>query len=192
MGHLISFLSRIDAVAQLRFDSVCFFLMRRFGLRKPAIRAALYLLHIVGVVVATFHFAVASRLFLASVCLGFAFVWMAVYDFYLDLRHDHAAEEAGAQSLADCACRVHGGIKLALIGLLALTAALLIERDTIDGVMALQGNPHSDAGRKFFLGIAMLSTASLALQYLGRTPMTPPAEKAREHADRSSTAPAQA
>ena len=176
MGHLISFFSRIDAAVQRRFDSVCFFLMRRFGVRKSSIRYAIFTLLIVAVVCGLstqmrYGVASAPRIFID----GF-FILVLLLNQHFTARYDREAEaKPGTVSAADLQTGA-GAWKLGLIVLL------------VNDLLKFRYPPSKYVGAGLTEGQHVFPTfcdvliwLSCFLEvYLRKTPLNPPPEKARE------------
>jgi hypothetical protein len=188
MGYVVSFLSRLDAAVQRRFNSACFFLMSRFGVRKPMIRYALFAL-IIG---CNFSFMFEeTRLNVISTAswwtCGFNVVCMTLLQ-YLSLRDDRRTEKEGLSN--EIERRLFFLLpSLKILGVLSLIQQLIVLKYPPKKYIAA----GLTSGEHLFPTVAMilLGASLLAIFYLAKTPMNPPAEKAREHVGTPQPTPAQ-
>jgi hypothetical protein len=186
MGSLVSLFSRLDAVIQRRFDSIYFFLMRRFGVRKSAIRYALNALAVIaftGDFVSDMRYGVASAL---GVFLGGFFILVLLLQQHMDARDDREAEAApGVASAAD-RDPGHGIWKIVIAAFLFTTLLEFRYPPSAYLKAGLNGGEHifqTICDTVFWL-------AYLASAYLRKTPMNPPAEKEKTSVFDLQTAPA--
>lgn len=173
MKLLASTFSRLDAAVQRRFDSVCFFLMRRFGLRKSTIRYGLHAVAVIGIAAIAVHFASIGQAALAVVISVFLLLLLILQQGTLMLDRD-AEGRPGTRSAAD-AFRYRGRDKLYAV--ITIILAPIIISVFPRHALALLGLIHFDL-------------AELLLMYLAKTPLNPPAEKVWESAFLPQTAPA--
>ncbi len=192
MGYIISLLTKLDAAIQKRFDSICFFLMRRFGVRKSMIR---YMLSAVSII------CIASSAFLGAytttslvVCLILAiYVGIRATFALLFMQHNAMKEDLlaegspGTCSKADA--RADGTFKLFWLGMTCITLGLLLDSIPISSFASILEVRVREA-RMMMSGLVAFLITRLALEYLKKTPMNPPAEKAREHVGTAQPAPA--
>ncbi len=188
MRHLLVPLVWLDTFVQKRFDSICFFLMRRFGIRKSVIRYTfLTTLILATAALLFFGFFWGMRGFswiFANVVMTAMFAWEQ-----RDSKQEDETAEArpGTLSRADRKTPpfVLGALKVMLLYIL-LHHLVLIE------------TPSSEQRRlgwsldqiKFYHLLDMIWGCAFLLKlYLVRTPLNPPPEKARE--DVTTLTPAQ-
>ncbi|MFA5853499.1 MAG: hypothetical protein WC866_00275 [Patescibacteria group bacterium] len=182
MKYVVSFLERADAAIQKRFDSVCFFLMLKFGLKKSVIRYRLQCCctftffgpSLAMLVQARIYGGAAFVLFLLAL-----FAWSDVAQY----EEDREAESRATSILSGSDLRQLASATLLMkCALLAVSLWLLVTavyvRYKIETMVCM-------------LGLSLACFTSLLLLYLAKTPMNPPAEKAREHVGTPQTAPAQ-
>lgn len=175
MGLIAAFFGKLDAFIQKRFDSVCFFLMRRFGVRKSSIRYALNSLIIgayVGDLGGRMRYGLASP---AHVILGGIFVLIMLLGQHFEAKQDREAESRpGVASKSD---QYPSGISKAIAGFFLALECLAFGSVPEDFVKAnlVDGQHYFPAVCSILFWIAFLSYL-----YLRKTPMNPPAEKVRE------------
>lgn len=175
MGFIVLFLTKLDAAIQRRFDSVCFWLMSRFGIRKLSVRYVLFAVSVMSLASLLIsqsvieHVTFGQWLFFITCCT------MLLVRQYYALQDDVAAEQApNSRSKADAK---HGNLQklMAVIMIVCMSLELLFpsfqltDRDITAG-------PHRFPP---LCGLCF-SVSWLALTYLAKTPMNPPAEKERE------------
>ncbi|MFA5853501.1 MAG: hypothetical protein WC866_00285 [Patescibacteria group bacterium] len=173
MSFLFAFFTKLDAAVQKRFDSICFFFMRRFGVRKSMIRYAL---------AAVAAVTLASALVQLGMWYGHPLIFGIIAAFSAlvivveqtnNLGKDHEAEGSiQTASVADIGTDGVAKIACTIIGIVTVTALM-------------------DKPASISLCIGHFFICTLAHEYLKKTPMNPPAEKAREHVGTPQTAPAQ-
>jgi hypothetical protein len=164
-----------DAFVQKRFDSLCFFLMRRFGVRKSSIRYVLY-----GVVICAYAgdlFIKASYGLLSpfSAFIGAFFILILLLSQAGEARLDREAEaKPGMASKAD---RSSGSLAKVACYLFGAFEALHFKWPPSEYVDA--GLTH---GEHLFPTVCSMAfwIAYLAYLYLRKTPMNPPPEKVTE------------
>lgn len=191
MGYIVSLLRKLDAAIQKRFDSICFSLMRRFGVRKSMIRYALSAVGIACASSAAFYGVHATSSTIVAVILailgircGLGLLW-----FQHDVLHEDARVEQspGTRSRADE--YAFGAFKLAWLVLCCAAwcvASGIVSTPLFSRLAAVDDREF----RLMSCGVALFWLIRLALEYLKKTPMNPPAEKAREHVGTPQTAPA--
>lgn len=168
-----------DTFVQKRFDSVCFYLMRKFGVRKSSIRYTLFTVMIVGLVAGFSQSAIVTKKYAPYAIIGA--IWtLLMLDMQRSAAHnDRLAERSPTAKSAED--RLTGSTVMKtwwIISMAMSTCAILgwVPREIFGGL--------ADAGPNVLHPIIMchlLTTmAGLALEYLRKTPMNPPAEKARE------------
>lgn len=178
----------LDRFVQRRFDSTCFFLMRRYGVRKSMIRYALNALFITTLVVRTLSRASYGLLTTADI----VFYPILVLVLLLIQRYE-VAQDRAAESRPGTASKVDRYQELLWVwkgvGLSSI----------IDNVHALSHAPAEflkaglvDGQHRFSSWVSVvLWTTFLLLQYLYRTPMNPPPEKEAERSVMPKPAPAE-
>jgi len=173
MKSLVAALSRLDAAVQRRFDSACFFLMRRFGTRKSTMRYGLKAMFIIGMSGMAVDSARKGDPLIAALLTVILLVLLHLQ--HLTQRSDHAAEESSDGTVQPADPPYSGFDKLfASSGIVFASVATPLRPD-----LALT-----------LIGCVMASLAYLLMTYLAKTPMNPPAERARESALSPQTAPA--
>ena len=188
MGFILAFFSKLDAAVQRRFDSVCFFLMRRFGVKKSLIRYVL----LATIVMAAFAAFAAAFSWGKREPLRFiidaAFILMYLVDQWRSKRSD---EEAEARP---CTVSRTDDVPGMIIDAFKIVSAHLL-------VMGIAGfeTPSTEEVRLRWdrsqitfvhsMGLIWWSTFLLTC-YLRRTPMNPPPESVRESAFSPRPAPA--
>ena len=186
MGPVITFFSKVDAAVQRRFDSVCFFLMRRFGVRKSSIRYALNALLITafgGGLMMEMRYGIASPF---GIFIGSLFILLLLIAQHFGVRDDREAEaKPGTASVADRNAR--GGLWKAIAFLfLLMTLPEFRYPPAAYQKAGLTGNEHVFPT----LCDTIFWLAYLAWMYLQKTPMNPPPEKVVESVGAPQTAPA--
>lgn len=177
MGHVITFLAKLEAAIQRRFDSVCFFLMRRFGVRKSHIRYVLYAL-IIGAYGA--QLAVRTSFGLTSpigVFIGGVFILILLLGQHFEARSDRDAEASpGVASGADKSGNTDGILK-SIVYVLAVLDGLEFKYPPSEFTKA-----GLTDGQHFFPTLCSLVfwISYLAYLYLRKTPLNPPAERQME------------
>lgn len=183
MKVLVKLFAALDRAVQKRFDSVCFFLMRRFGLRKSVIRLSLFIGAIAFSLVGLL--ASAASGFLPPIALfgHLANVLWPAFPMILSWRADRLAESSSAvRSRADLVMpALIGTLKLLFAGLAVWS---LIRLQAITCLPALETAPDLRMLRISPLAELLFCLAVLALLYLLRTPMNPPPEKEKSPARR--------
>lgn len=176
MGSIVALFARIDAAIQRRFDSACFFLMRRFGWRKSVMKFALFGLAVASLLAYAF---LAPRL---GPAMSFASTGAANGACFLlvcqalSWRCDRQAESSvSARSRADLDHPVFGLLKLLFAA--AAVVALLGYAD-VPAAANFLGVPEGILGLMTACEVATC-LSQLAILYLLRTPMNPPPEKER-------------
>lgn len=192
MGYILSFLLAVDAALQKAFDSSCFFLMRHFGTKKSTIR---YGLSTIGVLAWGFSifFSVQAT---SSAWVGFFLMYYGIRTVLtlLLLQYDASQKDAVAEHSQEARSRadsdVHGAFKLIWI-VLSVTAWMIasgvLMTPTFNRLMSMEAWEVRRACSSLVIFLAI----RLALEYLKKTPMNPPAEKAREHIRTPQAAPAE-
>lgn len=175
MGPIQTFFSDIDAAVQRRFDAACFFLMRRFGVRKSAIRYFLNGIYVTGTTGVAVHLARIGYVGLGVIAALYPLLLLIAQ--HVDRHHDHEAETRmdGTASEADRTTLVSGRNKL-------MAAANIVVC-----VCLIRLLPEHALG---FMAWLMTAVSHLLLAFLARTPMNPPAERERESILTPQTAPA--
>lgn len=166
MGRIVSLLSRLDKAVQRRFDSVCFFLMSRFGVRKSMIR---YFISAVVIVSAGERL---LRYALTSTTLSFGRIliegWMVLVMLRLQRKHfvqDNQAEQRpGTVSLTDIEMK----ILVWVTQIMKLLCAAVISLSLV-AMYFLSSLRNANVVSTMITNLGML-----AHFYLIRTPMQPP------------------
>ncbi len=177
MQHIVSLLSRLDAAIQRRFDSVCFFLMSRFGVRKSTLRYMFVALVVVGLAAVTVDLIRNDHVLLAFF-FGIYLIFLLIAQHLLWLL-DCKAESGDARAAA---LTNGGGGSDTRRNRRKLTTVILL-------VLAFIAS--SDAYTLTLMGARVFLIGRLLLLYISKTPMNPPAEKAEERITISQTAPVQ-
>ncbi|WKZ29008.1 MAG: hypothetical protein QY323_05805 [Patescibacteria group bacterium] len=172
MGYILSLLTKLDAAVQKRFDSICFFLMRRFGVRKSMIRYAIAALAATALASAFLQLGIwYSHPLLFSVIAALCALTIMIEQAG-DLEKDRQAESS-IRTGSEADIGAYDSAKVAwLISGIVTTAAFI---DKPASIAVCFGH--------FFV-------CALAHEYLKKTPMNPPAEKAREHVGMPQPTPA--
>lgn len=182
MKYVVSLLSRLDAAIQRRFNSVCFFLMLKFGARKSSLKYILFTIFSLGFgAIAVMRTNEASTLPLKIIggSLGAIIFGILLLLQHLGYREDRHVEHAlKFRSVSDEILAEFGWYKLVCLGGLLLHALWFPE-------------PFTGRAGSLWCFREIWLFSPLPLLYIAKTPMNPPAEKAREHAGTPQTAPAQ-
>lgn len=175
----------LDSFIQKRFDSVCFFLMRRFGTRKSSIRYAVNAL-IIGAGIG--HLAGLMRYELASpvhIFIGGLFIFAMLIYQLLAVKSDQQAESHPGTT--------HQNNNESL-GFLKFIMWFFFIYDplTFRATPQIFIKANLTNGQHYFTATcSILVYAGFLVQlYLRKTPMNPPAEKARESVLNRQPAPA--
>lgn len=164
MGPVLAFFSGFDAAVQRRFDAACFFLMRRYGIRKSTIRYVLNAVSVIGIAGVAVHL---SRIGYVGAGIAVSvFLLMNLLAQHVDRRHDHEAES-----------RVDGTASEADRYWISGRSKLLSAANLPGCIYLIQIKPQHALG---FTGWMCIVFANLLLAYLAKTPMNPPAERERE------------
>ncbi len=168
----------LDAFIQKRFDAVCFFLMRRFGWRKSHIRYSLY--------------ALLTTSSAAQYVMGF--VWgrrdpisvvytIMIIALFVSVQNGHRRQDEAAEASPGTMPSTDSDmLKNSAVFKLMLAAALVYFALRFDVPSEAQIKLGWTASQTKFVSAGALGfyLALLLLEYLIRTPMNPPAEKARD------------
>ncbi|MEY4722986.1 MAG: hypothetical protein RLZZ324_499 [Candidatus Parcubacteria bacterium] len=186
MQALIAFLWSIDAVTQRIVDSVAFFLMRRFGVRKS------FILYGIGIMIVFSHLCLAvarppgtEGMFMRVINIAFACWWFLIIH---DLRRkEQLAEDAGMLSpMASDQAK-------AFLGLGKLLFFFFLAKDIMDWAYPHLGRGETPRIHTTIATFHMMLQASLILSlYLFRTPSTPPPAKKKAEAPNRVLVPAPA
>jgi len=187
MRHLTAPFLWFDAFVQKRFDSICFFVMRRFGVRKSAIRYAIntvFVLAVAGGLVARTALGITTPF---DWFVGGVFLLLLLIAQRIEVNWDREAEaKPGTASQADRGGRSSIGKP---IGYFFLFVDLL----TIRYLPEEYANRGLTADQLLFPNFCQIALwlSYLAWLYLRRTPMNPPPEKVTETVGTSQPSPVQ-
>lgn len=185
MGRIIALLSRVDAAVQRRFDSACFFLMRRFGIRKSSIRYATNALIIAAFacgLAAEMRYGVASAF---SIFVGSISIVIMLLAQHFAAHDDREAEaRPGTVPVMDRKPD-RGAWKLIAVIFLILTFPEFLYVPPKYAKVGLSEGQHLFPA---FCDV-LFWLSYLGWMYLQKTPMNPPPEEAREPASEPQTAP---
>jgi hypothetical protein len=190
--YVLSLLLKLDTAIQKRFDSACFFLMRNFGTKKSTIR---YGLSAIGVLSWGFSifFSVQAT---SSAWVGFFLMWYGIRTVFtlLLLQYDASRKDAIAEHSQEAHSRAdseaHGAFKLIWV-VLSVTAWMIASGVLVTPTFNRLVSMEAWEVRRACSSLAVFLVIRLTLEYLKKTPMNPPAKKAREHVGTPQTAPAE-